>query len=50
MDLAHDNGGHQNVDSVATQYNDLTGASSNYEVTFGGACSTPTHIPRASVR
>ena len=35
-DLAHDNGGHQNVDSIATQYNDLTGASARYAVTFGG--------------
>ncbi len=35
-DLAHDSGGHQNVDSVATQYNDLTGATSRYAVTFGG--------------
>ena len=25
--LAHDSGGHQNVDSIATQYNDLSGAS-----------------------
>jgi hypothetical protein len=36
-DLAHDSGGRQNVDSVATQYNDLTGASSRYAVKFGGA-------------
>jgi PKD repeat protein len=36
-DLAHDSGGRQNVDSVATQYNDLTGASARYAVTFGGA-------------
>ena len=25
-DLPHDNGGHQNADSVSTQYNDSTGA------------------------
>ena len=37
IDLAHDSGGNQNVDSVATQYNDLTGASARYQVTFGGA-------------
>ena len=37
IDLAHDSGGHQNVDSVATQYNDATGASVHYQVTFGGA-------------
>jgi PKD repeat protein len=35
-DLAHDNGGHQNVDSVTAQYNDLTGAFARYAVTFGG--------------
>jgi hypothetical protein len=35
-DLAHDSGGNQNVDSIAPQYNDLTGASPNYDVTFGG--------------
>jgi hypothetical protein len=36
-DLAHDSGGHQNVDSVSAQYNDLTGAFSLYQTTFGGA-------------
>ena len=36
-DLAHDSGGHQNVDSVSAQYHDLTGAFSRYQVTFGGA-------------
>jgi hypothetical protein len=35
-DLQHDNGGNQNVDSVGPQYNDLTGAVANYDVTFGG--------------
>src|SRR5215469_299498 len=35
-DLAHDSGGHQNVDSVSAQYNDATGAHSSYQVTFGG--------------
>jgi hypothetical protein len=35
-DLAHDSGGNQSVESVATQYNDLTGAVSNYDVRFGG--------------
>src|SRR5580700_5415208 len=34
--LAHDSGGHQNVDSVSAQYADLTGAYSRYAVTFGG--------------
>jgi hypothetical protein len=36
-DLAHDSGGHQNVDSVSAQYNDLTGAFAQYQTTFGGA-------------
>jgi PKD domain len=35
-DLAHDSGGNQNVDSVGPQYNDLTGAVANYDVSFGG--------------
>src|SRR5213082_2418259 len=35
-DLAHDRGGHQNVDSVSAQYNDLAGAFTRYQVTFGG--------------
>ena len=35
-DLQHDNGGNQNVDSIDPQYNDLTGAVSKYDVTFGG--------------
>ena len=34
--LQHDNGGTQNVESVATQYNDLTGAVANYAVAYGG--------------
>ncbi|HEX6524661.1 MAG TPA: PKD domain-containing protein [Streptosporangiaceae bacterium] len=36
-DLAHDSGGHQNVDSVTAQYNDSTGAFARYQTTFGGA-------------
>jgi PKD repeat protein len=36
-DLARDSGGHQNVDSVSAQYNDLTGAFARYQTTFGGA-------------
>lgn len=35
-DLQRDSGGDQNVDSVGPQYNDLTGAAANYDVTFGG--------------
>ena len=35
-DLAHDSGGHQNTDSVSAQYQDLTGAFSQYATTFGG--------------
>jgi hypothetical protein len=36
-DLAHDSGGHGNVDSVSTQYNDAAGQFANYESKFGGA-------------
>jgi hypothetical protein len=36
-DLAHDSGGHENVDSVATQYNDASGQFANYDSHFGGA-------------
>jgi IPT/TIG domain len=36
-DLAHDSGGVQNVDSVATQYNDSAGEFANYDSHFGGA-------------
>src|SRR5215467_11800181 len=31
--LAHDSGGHQNVDSVSAQYADLTGAFARYQTT-----------------
>jgi hypothetical protein len=33
--LAHDSGGHQNTDSVASQYNDAEGQFANYNVKFG---------------
>jgi PKD repeat protein len=36
-DLAADSGGHENVDSVATQYNELEGEFANYDSHFGGA-------------
>jgi PKD repeat protein len=36
-DLAHDSGGHQNVDSVSAQYQDSTGAFAQYKTIFGGA-------------
>jgi hypothetical protein len=36
-DLAHDSGGNQNVDSVATQYGDSAGELANYSSHFGGA-------------
>jgi hypothetical protein len=36
-DLAHDSGGHENVDSVSTQYNDAAGEYANYESRFAGA-------------
>ena len=52
-DLAHDSGGHQNVDSVSAQYNDLTGAFSRYQVRFGGVLLDtdpypPTQCPAAA--
>ena len=36
-DLAHDSGGHENVESVSTQYNDAAGEFANYNSHFGGA-------------
>jgi hypothetical protein len=36
-DLAHDSGGHENTDSVATQYDDAAGDFARYESHFGGA-------------
>jgi hypothetical protein len=36
-DLAHDSGGHENTDSVSTQYNDAAGDFARYESEFGGA-------------
>jgi hypothetical protein len=36
-DLAHDSGGDQNVDSVATQYADEGGAAASYDSHFAGA-------------
>lgn len=47
MDLAHDSGGHQNVDSVATQFNDSTGAIAQYQTTFGGVLVDTHRYPRA---
>lgn len=35
-DLEHDSGGDQNVDSVATQYNNAAGEFVKYQTTFGG--------------
>ncbi len=36
-DLAHDSGGHENVDSVSAQYNDAAGEFASYDAPFGGA-------------
>jgi len=36
-DLAHDSGGHENVDSVSSQYNDAAGEFALYESHFAGA-------------
>ena len=49
-DLAHDNGGNQNVDSVGPQYNDLTGAVRATTCTSAACWSTRTRTRRASVR
>src|SRR5258708_3655810 len=51
--LAHDSGGHRNVDSVSAQYNDLTGAFARYHTTFGGVLVDtnpypPTECPAAT--
>jgi hypothetical protein len=35
--LAHDSGGHENVDSVSAQYNDAAGEFASYNSHFGGA-------------
>jgi hypothetical protein len=35
-DLEHDSGGHENVDSVASQYNDAAGEFAQYKSKFGG--------------
>jgi PKD repeat protein len=45
-DLAHDSGGHQNVDSVSAQYQDLTGAFAQYRTTFGGVLLDTNPYPR----
>lgn len=36
-DLSHDSGGHENVDSVAAQYNDASGRHASYDSHFAGA-------------
>src|SRR5690349_3682010 len=46
-DVADDSGGRQNVESVATQYNDLTGATVHYASTFGGAILDTHPYPRS---
>jgi PKD domain len=46
-DLAHDSGGHQNVDSVSAQYQDLTGAFAQYKTTFGGVLVDTDPYPTA---
>ncbi len=35
--LAHDSGGHENVDSISAQYNDAAGEFAGYDAPFGGA-------------
>ncbi len=45
-DLAHDSGGHQNVDSVATQYNDAEGHFANYSSQFGKSYTDTQPYPK----
>jgi IPT/TIG domain-containing protein len=44
-DLAHDSGGDQNVDSVATQYTGEPGQAANYDSHFGGVIVDTTPYP-----
>jgi IPT/TIG domain len=44
-DLAHDSGGAQNVDSVATQYTGEPGQTANYDSHFGGVIVDTTPYP-----
>lgn len=44
-DLAHDSGSHQNVDSVASQYNDSTGNFAAYNMSYGGALTDTNPYP-----
>jgi hypothetical protein len=44
-DLAHDSGGHQNVESVASQYNDATGSFAEYNSKFAGQIVDETPYP-----
>lgn len=44
-DLAHDNGGSANVESVAAQYNDASGQFSSYSSHFGGTLMDTTPYP-----
>jgi PKD repeat protein len=46
-DLQHDSGGNQNVDSISTQYGDLTGAYARYQVTYGGAILDTDPFPKS---
>jgi hypothetical protein len=49
-DLAHDSGGHENVDSVSTQYNDFTGEFAQYRSSFGGAIDDTDAYPQNGCR
>jgi PKD repeat protein len=44
-DLAHDSGGHENVESVASQYDDYAGNFATYSSHFGGALSDEDPYP-----
>ncbi len=49
-DLAHDSGGHENVDSVSTQYNDSGGNFANYASHFGGALIDTDAYPKSGCK
>jgi PKD repeat protein len=46
-DLAHDSGGHENTDSVATQYNDSEGDYARYQSHLGGVIDDTDPYPKS---
>jgi PKD repeat protein len=45
QDVAHDSGGHNNADSVSTQYNDAAGDKANYSAAYGGSFTDTDPLP-----